>query len=116
RTFRRSIEFDSTVRGDVLTGLPDLKQLEQLVQSANEGPSPYALLFVDIIDFKSINDRYGRHIGDEVLRHVSRTVRSTLRVADFLFRYNGAEFIAFLSGAELETANGGWQRATERPA
>jgi len=114
RTFRRSIEFDSTVRGDVLTGLPDLKQLEQLVQSANEGPSPYALLFVDIIDFKSINDRYGRHIGDEVLRHVSRTVRSTLRVADFLFRYNGDEFIAFLSGAEIETANGVSQRVTER--
>ena len=62
----------------------------------------------------SINDRYGRHIGDEVLRHVSRTVRSTLRVADFLFRYNGDEFIAFLSGAEIETANGVSQRVTER--
>jgi diguanylate cyclase (GGDEF)-like protein len=113
-TFRRSIEFDSTVRGDALTGLPDLKQLERLVQSANDGRSPYALLFVDIIGLNSINERYGRQVGDEVLRHVSRGVRSTLRVADILFRYKSDEFIAFLSGTEVDTANGVSERIAER--
>jgi diguanylate cyclase (GGDEF)-like protein len=93
-----------------------LKQLEQLMQSANDGRSPYALLFVDIIDLKTINQQHGRQIGDEVLRHVSRNVRSTLRVADILFRNNSDEFIAFLGGTELDTANGVSQRIIERLA
>jgi len=112
-TFRRSIEFDSKVRVDALTGLPDLNQLEQLVQGANDGHSPYALLFIDVIDLNSINQQHGRQIGDEVLCHVAQSVRSTLRVADILFRHNSDEFIAFLSGTEIETAKTVSQRMTE---
>ena len=112
-TFRRSIEFDSKVRVDALTGLPDLNQLEQLVQGANDGRSPYALLFIDVIDLNSINQQHGRQIGDEVLCHVAQSVRSTLRVADILFRHNSDEFIAFLSGTEIETAKTVSQRMTE---
>src|SRR5439155_2079049 len=99
-----------------LTGLPDLKQLEHLVQSANEGRAGYALLFIDVIALKSVNLERGRLIGDEVLRHVAHSVRATLRVADILFRHNSDEFVAFLSTTDLETANAVASRILQRLA
>jgi len=115
-TFKRSIEFDETVKGDALTGLPDLTLLEHIVQSANESRFGYALLFIDVVDLKAINARHGRLIGDEVLRHVSRHIRATLRLADILFRHDSDDFVAFLSGTDMGTATSVASRIMQRLA
>ena len=54
------------------------------------------LLFCDVNVFKSINDTYGHHIGDEVLRAVAQTLISASRVTDFVARYGGDEFVVLL--------------------
>ena len=54
---------------------------------------------IDIDRFKSINDRYGHIIGDEVLLLVARLMEHTLRSGDALFRYGGEEFVALFSAA-----------------
>jgi GGDEF domain-containing protein len=75
-TLKRASEFDNSVRRDVLTGLPGLEQLEQVVDSAGverlAHSSQFTLLFIDVVGLTQINDTHGRNAGDEVLRHVAR--------------------------------------------
>jgi diguanylate cyclase (GGDEF)-like protein len=62
----------------------------------------FALLIVDIDDFKGFNQRFGYDAGDEVLRQVARTLKSGLRATDVLARYGGEEFAVLLM-PELST-------------
>jgi diguanylate cyclase (GGDEF)-like protein/putative nucleotidyltransferase with HDIG domain len=107
-TFKKANEFDSTSRRDALTGLPNLKQLEQFmdatgIQHFTEG-SPFTLLFIDVVELKQINAKHGHAAGDEALRHVVRQSRTGLRVADILFRYGSHQFVALLNGTNSEAA------------
>ena len=104
-TFKSAAEFDRSTKRDALTGLPNLKQLEQLVDSAALGSIDRALLMlIDVIGLKQINAVHGRTVGDDVLRHVVRQTRAGLRVADILFRYGSDEFVALLNDTDQETA------------
>src|SRR5688500_1832804 len=60
---------------------------------------PLGLLFCDVNVFKSINDTYGHHVGDEVLRSVAQTLITASRVTDFVARYGGGEFVVLLPGS-----------------
>jgi diguanylate cyclase (GGDEF)-like protein/putative nucleotidyltransferase with HDIG domain len=108
-TFKRASEFDSSSRRDPLTGLPNLSQLEHLVDSAGDEnvarASTLTLLFIDVVALKQINIQHGRSAGDEVLRQVVRHARSGLRMADILFRYGSHEFVALLEATDLNSAN-----------
>lgn len=57
---------------------------------------PFAVAFIDIDDFKKINDKYGHLIGDEVLKLIAKTLKEELRSSDYIFRYGGEEFILIL--------------------
>ena len=85
---------------DPLTGLPNHRAVyEQLARSVREGDragTPFAVVMIDLDDFKRINDNYGHLRGDEVLKGVSRTIRHELRAHDFVGRYGGEEFVAVL--------------------
>ena len=59
---------------------------------------------IDLDDFKQVNDTYGHHIGDEVLRQWAQRTRSLLREVDILGRYGGEEFGLFLPETPLEQA------------
>jgi len=59
---------------------------------------------IDVDRFKSINDRYGHAVGDEVLRLLANHLRSNLRAADILGRYGGEEFVVLMPETDLETA------------
>ena len=59
---------------------------------------------VDIDHFKSINDNYGHLTGDEVLKGVAKTLRSSLRKEDFICRYGGEEFCIILPYVTVEDA------------
>lgn len=63
---------------------------------------PFAVLMLDVDNFKAINDRHGHGVGDVVLRHVAEHVLYCVRASDFVFRYGGEEFLIALveTGAE----------------
>jgi diguanylate cyclase len=64
----------------------------------------FALLLLDLDNFKSINDKFGHPIGDRVLVAVTNKCRSSIRGDDFLARYGGEEFAIVLPGASLKNA------------
>ncbi len=66
--------------------------LERLERWVHEG-KPFYLSFIDLGGFKGINDRYGHHVGDEVLRAVAERLRGGVRGDDAVIRYGGDEFV-----------------------
>ena len=87
---------------DYLTGLPNRYALEQYIQAlieqyqSQESGTPFSLLFVDLNDFKLINDRFGHDVGDQALIEVALRLRTHIRKNDFVARYAGDEFIIVL--------------------
>lgn len=82
---------------DKLTGLANrelfLDRLEQAIHRAKRRPAPYAVLLMDIDNFKTINDSYGHQVGDSLLKLFSQRVEAQLRPEDTLARFGGDEFI-----------------------
>lgn len=78
--------------------------LDVLYKLASRDRSPLSLLFVDIDDFKSINDRFGHVVGDAALRNVSERLRAILRSNDVLVRWGGEEFVALLPQTDGDAA------------
>lgn len=101
-------------RSDALTGLPNRRQFEEFLQKEIERTArynhPIALLFIDIDDFKSLNDRYGHLEGDSVLKQLAEILRQNVRRSDMMARWGGEEFIAAL----VETDGAGAQKVAER--
>lgn len=67
-------------------------RLRMEAKRSDRSGDPLALLLLDIDDFKSLNDRYGHAVGDEVLRRVAHVVNNTVRETDLPARYGGEEF------------------------
>jgi diguanylate cyclase len=93
---------------DGLTGIYNRKafddQIGELVEKNTISRSPFALLMLDIDDFKKINDNYGHQTGDRVILAVINKCRQSIRGEDFLARYGGEEFAIILPGASLKNA------------
>ncbi|ODA43903.1 GGDEF domain protein [Thermodesulfovibrio sp. N1] len=64
----------------------------------------FSLLFIDIDDFKKINDRYGHLSGDMVLQEIAKRLQKAVRKNDMVFRFGGEEFVVLLHGANSERA------------
>ena len=81
---------------DELTGLPNRRSFEDRLASALERcrreSSSLALFMLDLDGFKQINDTYGHHAGDQLLRHVAQTLRERVEGFDTLARLGGDEF------------------------
>jgi diguanylate cyclase (GGDEF)-like protein len=99
---------------DPLTGVYNRafyeRQLALEMERAHRTNRKFALLVMDVDDFKHINDRYGHRAGDQVLSGLAQEVRDRMRKIDLLFRYGGEEFVVLLPGAEEEEA----KRTAER--
>ncbi len=93
---------DLSIR-DPLTGLVNrrslIQQLEHAVASADRNKGEFALLFLDLDKFKSINDTLGHEVGDELLRQVAARLLASVRVSDVVARLGGDEFVVLLEGA-----------------
>ncbi|MET0028605.1 MAG: ABC transporter substrate-binding protein [Candidatus Thiodiazotropha sp.] len=92
---------------DPLTGLPNrilfMDRLENTLQRARrEGNSP-GLLFIDLDNFKIINDTYGHYKGDEALKRVADSVNSVIRESDTFARLGGDEFTLLIEHCEEHT-------------
>lgn len=85
---------------DFLTGLKTRgyfeQQLELEIKRAERKRTPIALLMLDIDHFKQLNDTYGHHVGDQVLRDVSAVLTKDMREIDTAARYGGEEFVIVL--------------------
>lgn len=80
---------------------------EMLVQqfvTAMRSNTPLALAFVDLDNFKSINDRYGPEEGDNALRNAAALLRKVLRRGDILIRWGGEEFLAVMPNTDPDGA------------
>lgn len=99
---------------DSLTGLPNRNQFEkrlrELVEENHHTKNKLAVMFIDIDHFKIINESLGHHIGDVVLKHVSKQLRQTIKGDDLLCRFAGDVFTLILPtldkpGEVIDTAN-----------
>jgi diguanylate cyclase (GGDEF)-like protein/PAS domain S-box-containing protein len=83
---------------DELTGLPNrfrfLNQLARFLETSE--PGAVAVMFIDLDNFKVINDSLGHGVGDELLRGMSERLRAVVRDRDMLSRFGGDEFIVML--------------------
>ncbi len=79
-------------------------KIGQMIHEFKRYKDVWALLVLDIDNFKNFNDKYGHHTGDKVLKSVAGTVRDTIRISDHLFRYGGEEFVVFLSRVDAKIA------------
>jgi diguanylate cyclase (GGDEF)-like protein/PAS domain S-box-containing protein len=88
---------------DALTELPNRvlfrEQLEQWLERARHGEA-FALLYIDIDEFKGINDSLGHHVGDELLKAVAERIKGCIKPADMVARLGGDEFAVLLTGVE----------------
>lgn len=73
------------------------RYLEQTIQSAQQHPGMFAIIYIDLNDFKQVNDNHGHLIGDLYLCQVASRLRHQLRDADMLARLGGDEFAVLLS-------------------
>lgn len=91
---------------DPLTGIGNRRQadisLNGFGNAWRQNKVPFGVLYVDIDNFKSINDRWGHDVGDRVIKAVSSTLIATLRPTDVACRWGGDEFVIFLPNISEE--------------
>lgn len=89
---------------DPLTGLPNRTLLFDRLERLASRKGEFAILYLDLDGFKSINDTFGHEAGDDVLREVARRLSSCLRMEDMVARLGGDEFAIVLADvADRET-------------
>lgn len=83
---------------DSLTGLPNRPAIMRAIDELLAGPGNrmFAVVFLDLDRFKSINDRYGHVVGDDVLRETATRLTNAVRSDDTVARHGGDEFIILL--------------------
>ena len=93
---------------DVLTGLPNRLLLtergEQAVEAARRSGAPLSIIFLDLDNFKHVNDSLGHRVGDALLVEMARRLRRTVRDRDTVARLSGDEFVLILPGANAQGA------------
>ncbi len=110
-------------RIDPVTRLPDRRAIAQCVEAWRRDAAPraarYAVMFLDLDDFKLINDRYGHAAGDDVLETLAARWLACVREHDLVARYGGDEFVVLIQDAataeEVEPILRRLREATEEP-
>lgn len=98
RTLKKELEaLRSLAFIDELTGVLNRRGFEYFLgekkRETERFRKTFGILFIDIDDFKQINDTYGHKIGDKVLKMVAEVLKSNLRINDVVARYGGDEFV-----------------------
>ncbi|WP_349969292.1 EAL domain-containing protein [Pseudomonas caspiana] len=93
---------------DTLTGLPNrvllAERIDQAMQRIDTGGGCFALMFMDLDGFKPVNDAFGHHVGDQLLRDVGLRLRANLHRRDTLARIGGDEFVLLVEVEDIHDA------------
>jgi len=115
-TMRGELENAHRAKHDALTGLSNRAGLAAAVDASLNSGSPHggdlAVLFLDLDNFKSVNDTYGHAAGDRLLKLVADRLRQSLRATDVAARIGGDEFVVLARGLTSEQATELSQRLT----
>lgn len=96
---KRVFLLNNIAKTDPLTGLGNRSTLEDYIFSKTD-----TLMFIDVNDFKNINDSYGHDKGDEILKIVSKVLMAHTRKNDICIRYGGDEFLIIFKDLEINHA------------
>ena len=95
-------------RTDFVTGMANRRSFHELLQMEIERirryPHPITVVYMDMDNFKQVNDLFGHKMGDQVLRYVASELKSQLRKTDIIARLGGDEFALLLPSARLQEA------------
>ncbi|WP_460043618.1 putative bifunctional diguanylate cyclase/phosphodiesterase [Pseudomonas sp. S2_H01] len=93
---------------DTLTGLPNrillADRIEQAMRKVDSQGGLFALMFMDLDGFKPVNDAFGHHVGDQLLREVALRMRDNFHRHDTLARIGGDEFVLLVELEEIDDA------------
>jgi diguanylate cyclase (GGDEF)-like protein/PAS domain S-box-containing protein len=114
QTQQRIDELQRLALLDSVTGVGNRRFAEMTLRAKLEDLDrygwPFGVLFVDLDDFKRVNDRYGHAAGDEALRAVARTLTAAIRGTDSVGRWGGDEFVAICPTADVEALRASGER------
>src|SRR6202166_4441186 len=105
----QSMELEEETRRDSLTGVYNRGYLEQFLAREFDNSTrhkwPLSIAFVDLDNFKQLNDSFGQQAGDRVLQATARILRGNTRETDLIARHGGEKFVVVLPATDAETAH-----------
>lgn len=105
---QRQIALETRVETDPLTGLLNRYAMQERLHAelnrAQRQNQPLTIMIFDIDHFKSVNDKFGHQVGDQVIRAVAEVTQATVRNYDLAFRIGGEEFLLCLPGVDQAMA------------
>jgi diguanylate cyclase (GGDEF)-like protein len=110
-------QIDYLANYDALTGLPNRNlfsdRMRHLISRAARERKSFSLIFLDLDNFKPVNDTLGHEFGDQLLKRVADRLKECVREEDTVARYGGDEFIVLVESAEADGAEKTAQRIVE---
>jgi len=101
-------EAEHQANHDILTGIANRKLLMEILQKelskAKRHHLTHAFMFIDLDHFKAVNDNYGHHIGDMLIKYTAEVLLKSVRKEDFVARISGDEFAVLLLNLKAEDA------------
>ena len=102
------VKLSDTVRTDQLTGVLNRRGLDEALKveiaRAQRSESQLSVAFIDIDNFKTMNDTFGHDVGDRALQHLAKLMQDTVRPTDVVSRMGGEEFVVLLPDTNIEEA------------
>jgi len=101
-----SLQMRFLAQHDMLTGLANrslfIESVKQAIARSQRDNTYFAIMFIDVDNFKSVNDTLGHEAGDELLTKISKLIKSSLRDNDVVGRLGGDEFSVLIEGVEKQ--------------
>lgn len=98
----RNKELEKLTYIDELTGLSNSRKYQQTLDCLQKEGSPYGIIYLDLNNFKTVNDTYGHKIGNELLKIIANLLKNCVRDKDKPYRIGGDEFALIINGAQSE--------------
>ncbi len=103
---RLNKQLETLAQTDALTGIGNRRAFYEVIQRIHQRscryPNRYGIIMIDIDNFKNYNDSYGHVAGDEALKAVAATLKSSIRCSDEIFRWGGEEIVVIVMEQGLD--------------